>query len=211
MASIGGAAQVVPGALMAGVIEEARRHRRRRRVRLLAALALAVAAAAAAPASLRSPRHADEVIGSPRTQLQTSVVAPASVLSEGPYLGVACPQPNAIACDRVGLAVSLKRPAISVDATIAGQALKLDWFGEQPRFASTKPRTAFAGYLQPAGLTTRLHVRPTEAARWDPLCDCRVGAVWNGRDAPQPIVELEIHYPDGTRVLTLLRVGLVAH
>jgi hypothetical protein len=211
MDSVGGSAQVLRGALMTGVIEEARRHQRRRRLRLLAALALAVAAAAAAAASLRGPQHADKVIGSPRAKWQTPVVAPASVLSESPYMGVACPQPNAIACDRVGLAVSLKRSAISVDATIAGQPLKLDWFGEEPRFASTKPRTAFAGYLRQAGLTTRLHVRPTEAARWDPLCDCRVGPVWNGQDAPQPIVELEIHYPDGTRVLTQLRVGLVAH
>lgn len=211
MDSVGGSARVVRGALMAGVIEEARRHQRRRRLRLLAALALVVAAAAATATSLRGPQQAAEIIGSPRAKWEPPVVAPASVLSESPYMGVACPQPNAIACDRVGLAVSLKRAAISVDATIAGQPLKLDWFGEEPRFASAKPRTAFAGYLQQAGLTTRLHVRPTEAARWDPLCDCRVGPVWNGQDAPQPIVELEIHYPDGTRVLTQLRVGLVAH
>jgi hypothetical protein len=88
-------------------------------------------------------------------------VAPATVLSRSPYTGVACPQPNAIACGRVGLAIWLKRPAISVNATIAGQALELNWFGEE-RVAGNKPRTAFDGYLQPAGLTTRLHLKRTE-------------------------------------------------
>jgi len=123
---------------------------------------------------------------------------------------VACPQPNAIACDRVGLAIWLKRPAISVTATIAGQPLKLDWFGEEPRFASNKPRTAFDGYLQPAGLTTRLHVKPTEGPSLDPVCGCRIGPEWYGGNAPEPIVRLEIQYPNHSRVFTQLHVGLAA-
>jgi hypothetical protein len=125
-------------------------------------------------------------------------------------MGVACPQPNAIACDRVGLAVWLKRPAISVNASIAGQPLELDWFGEEHRAPSNKPRTEFAGYLQPAGLTTRLHVKPTKGPSVDPVCGCRVGPVWLGADSPSPIVRLQIEYANHTRVLTQLRVGLAA-
>ncbi len=125
-------------------------------------------------------------------------------------MGVACPQPNAIACDRVGLAIWLKRPAISVNATIAGQPLKLDWFGEETRIASHKPRTAFDGYLQPAGLTTRLHVKPTEGPSIDPVCGCQVGPIWYGANAPDPIVQLQIEYPNHTRVVTQLHVGLAA-
>ena len=196
---------------MAGVIEEARRHQRRRRLRLLAALAVGLAAAAATAGSLRGPQHPDKATGSPRPGWQIPLVAPASVLSQGPYMGVACPQPNAIACDRVGLAIWLKRPAASVTAKIAGAPLKLDWAGDRPpRFASHDPRSEFDGFLQPAGLTTRLHVRPSEPARSDPLCGCVTGPVWYGENTPSPIVELEIHYPHGTRVLTRLRVGLAA-
>ena len=66
-----------------------------------------------------------------------------------------------VACDRVGLAVWLRRPALAVTATINGESLKLDWAGDRPpRFASHRPRTAVDGFLQPAGLTTRLHMTP---------------------------------------------------
>src|SRR5438270_737090 len=48
------------------------------------------------------------------------------VFSKDPYMGVACHVANSIACDRVGLAVWLRRPAIAVSASIAGAILKLD-------------------------------------------------------------------------------------
>jgi hypothetical protein len=195
-------------ALAAGVIETARRRQHRRRLRLALALVLAIAIGAAVANSLRGAQHTAKVNGRPVRGLP--LLAPAAVLSQNPYMGVACPQPNAIACDRVGLAVWLKRPAISVNATMGGQPLKRDWFGEQPHFATNKPRTAFDGYLQPAGLITRLHVKPTEGPSIDPVCGCRVGPIWYGANAPEPIVHLQIEYPNHTRVATQLHVGLAA-
>src|SRR3954453_23491694 len=59
--------------------------------------------------------------------------------------------PNSFACDRVGLAVWLREPAVKVDAEIAGQRLQLDdpeWSGP----AKEGQRAEFAGFLQPAGL-----------------------------------------------------------
>jgi hypothetical protein len=214
MSSVGGVAaapastDAAARVLAAGVIEAARRRQRRRRFRVLVALLLAIATGVAAAESLRSGEGGGGVTASPRPGWRVPFVGPSSVLSRTPYMGVACPQPNAISCGRLGLAVWLKRPAISVDATIAGQPLSLDWFGEERRFASSRPRTAFDGYLQPAGLTTRLHVRPTEGASMDPVCGCRVGPVWYGGDAPRPVVQLRILYPDHTRVLTRLDVHL---
>jgi hypothetical protein len=175
-------------------------------------LALGLAIAAVVVNSLGGGHPTHEVRGSPVPRPPLLVVAPATVLSQGPYMGVDCPQPNAISCDRVGLAIRLRQPAVSVAATIAGQSLKLDWFGEEPRFTSKTPRTEFDGYLQPAGLTTRLHVKPTEGTSLDPVCGCRIGPIWisSGRDEshPEPLVRLEIQYPNRTRVLTQLHVHL---
>jgi hypothetical protein len=125
-------------------------------------------------------------------------LSPASVLAHDPYLGVACGVPNWIGCDRIGLAVWLRRRAISVRATVAGQGLRLDdrtWSGPARR----GHRTMFAGFLQPAGLIERLHVRPDDGA-----------SRWLGSDAPQPIVRLWIDYGAGRRAETQLRVGLNA-
>jgi hypothetical protein len=214
VSSIGGISKSTRGhrrsvrALAAGVIERARHRQRQRRLRLSLALVLVIATAALVANSLRGAQHTANMNGSPVSG--PPLVAPASVLSQTPYMGVACPQPNAIACDRVGLAIWLKRPAVSVNATIAGQPLKLDWFGDEHRSPSGKPRTEFDGYLQPAALTTRLHVKPTEGPSVDPVCGCRIGPTWLGGNSPAPIVRLQIEYPNHTRVRTQLRVGLAA-
>jgi hypothetical protein len=66
------------------------------------------------------------------------------LLSRAPYVGVSCRRANSIACDRVGVAVWLKRPAVGVTATIAGQTLQL-----------RPPRSRegwWEGFLQRAGL-----------------------------------------------------------
>jgi hypothetical protein len=74
------------------------------------------------------------------------------VLSRDAYMGVSCPASNEFRCDRVGLAVWLREPALEVDAAIAGRELELDdpeW-SEQPDDHGR--RGMFAGFLQPAGL-----------------------------------------------------------
>jgi hypothetical protein len=66
-------------------------------------------------------------------------------------MGVSCRTPNSFACDRVGLAVWLREPAVRVDAAIADQELEPDdpeWSGP----AEDGERRMFAGFLQPAGL-----------------------------------------------------------
>lgn len=73
--------------------------------------------------------------------------AASPVLRRRPYMGVACPTPNSIACDRIGLAVWLDEPARRVTANIAGHHLPLragGFGGQGPRY--------WEGYVQPAGL-----------------------------------------------------------
>jgi hypothetical protein len=73
------------------------------------------------------------------------------LLAREPYMGVSCGIPNSVACDRIGLAVWLRRPARRVVAHIDGRRLPLD----DPEWSlPTDPRgPMFAGFLQPAGLT----------------------------------------------------------
>lgn len=63
-----------------------------------------------------------------------------------PFLGVACSQPNSIACDRVGVGVHLKAAATLVTVTVAGRLVTLS-----PPF---DPRDdLWYGYLSDAGLS----------------------------------------------------------
>jgi hypothetical protein len=66
------------------------------------------------------------------------------LFTQAPQVGVACPTASSIACDRVGLAVWLERPAVRVVATIEGQRVRL----HPPRAQGGR----WEGFLQPAGL-----------------------------------------------------------
>ena len=124
--------------------------------------------------------------------------SPSTVFSQDPYMGVACQAPNTVACDRAGLAVWLRRPAIAVNATIAGAPLKLN----DPQWSGPKRhgrRTMFAGFLQPAGLETRLHV----------IADSK-GPVWLGHNAPTPLVRFRIDYGHRQIVVTQTNVRVSA-
>jgi hypothetical protein len=105
------------------------------------------------------------------------------------YMGVACPVPNDLSCDRVGLYVELRYPARAVEADIAGRRIRLDdphWSGPARRGI----RNAFAGFLRPAGLTRPgpLEVRPDRAT--------------------SARVRLIITRGDGTQVQTTQTIGL---
>jgi hypothetical protein len=105
---------------------------------------------------------------------------------------------NSIACDRVGLSVWLARPA-TVTATIAGSPLRLD----NPNWSyvshqGDRPLYVYAGFLQPAGITSRLHVAPTGRS------------TWFGADAPAPLVHFRIDYGHGEIVMTQEHVLLEA-
>jgi hypothetical protein len=107
--------------------------------RAQAAMPLTIAAMLVAGCGARSSAGGDaHPIGT-----ATAPVRP--LFTREPEVGVACPgMPNSIACDRVGVAVWLARPAVGMTATVEGQPLRL-----------RRPHTAggwWEGYLQPAGL-----------------------------------------------------------
>jgi hypothetical protein len=115
-------------------------------------------------------------------------------------MGVACHIPNSITCDRIGLAVWLRRPA-TVTATIAGARLTLNdptWSYVAHSRRSTL--YVYAGFLQPAGLTTRLGLLPDGLSLNS----------WYGGNAPSPLVRFRIDYGQGTIVATQERVYLSA-
>jgi hypothetical protein len=73
------------------------------------------------------------------------------LFSQPPYLGVSCRRPNVTTCDRIGVAVWLRRPARRITARVNGRRLTLD----DPNWGNTQdPRgPLYVGFLQPAGLT----------------------------------------------------------
>jgi hypothetical protein len=171
-----------------GVIMAARARRRRRIVLLVAALAAAGGGLTLATVEVLGPAAG-----------RVAYVRPAAVLAQPPYMAPACRVANSIACDRIGLAVWLRRPAVWVDATVGGRTLKLDWHGDQPpRFARRGSRTAFDGFVQPAGLLTRLGVRTGGGSFWAP----------SPSNAPAPLVTVRIGWGNGRISVTHLSVPL---
>jgi hypothetical protein len=147
----------------AAAIAEARRRARRRRV-AVATLAVAALGAIGAVLGLGSGgagRAAHRVASAPLATTRPGMLR----LLHAPYLGVACPTPNSIGCDRVGLVVQLRRRAASLAVTIAGRQIAM----VRPSSGSCAPNASanapcgayFQGYLQPAGLSDGpLRVRP---------------------------------------------------
>ena len=179
----------------AGVIRDARRRQRRRRAGLLSALLVMGAGAYVA----FGPGHGTSNPASPRPgPPQPALALDANALfSQSPYMGVACHIPSSIACDRIGLTVWLRRPALAVTATISGRSFALEnrmWSGA----ARHGLRTQFAGFLQPAGITSRLGVI-TER-----------GGYWDGNGTPAPLVMLEITRPGQAPVQVWTNVPLMA-
>jgi len=179
----------------AGVIKQARRRQRRRRVMtssvllLLAGLGLFAlrGGSSSPPDTLRSQPSRSPVIA-----LDT-----AAVFSRAPYMGVACGVPNWIGCDRIGLSIWLRHPAVAVTATIAGRSFALDdrsWSGP----AHDGTRTHFSGFLRHARITARLGVIPGP------------GQHWSGRGTPSPLVMLEIAEPGHRTIQAWTNVDLMA-
>jgi hypothetical protein len=183
---------------VARLFGEAREHQRRRQRGVIIAVAavLGVIGLLASTTSPVSPPHPVSTgIAAPPG---TVIVAPAAVFAQDPYMGVRCPAANSITCDRVGLALWLRRPALAVTATINGRALAMNRFGDQ-LVAPGRLRTEFDGYLQPAGLRTSLGVRPISGTD-----------LWEGDPTPYPMVWLLIDYGSGHPALTHVRVPLAA-
>jgi hypothetical protein len=124
-------------------------HPRRRVPGAAIAALVAIACAAAIAIAIPHPEAGDEVPARPPAATPPEV-APGTVLRRT-YMGVACPKPNNLSCDRVGIYAELRRPARGVVAEIAGRRLPLD----DPHWSSAPKaglRRAFAGFLRSAGL-----------------------------------------------------------
>jgi hypothetical protein len=131
-------------------------------VRAFAAFLIVASATAAALAFVATTGDPPGAAAPPRPAAAPGDrVSPGTVLARRPFLGVSCREPNSIRCDRVGLAVWLRRPADSVRAAIAGRRFRLD----DPD-ASVAP-LMFAGFLRPAGLADgALRVPFTARGKW---------------------------------------------
>jgi hypothetical protein len=173
-----------------GVIEEARRRQRRRRTRSAIGAVIAAAVVGAVVTALLGGRSTPWVHQATR---QIPTAAPSAVLAEEPYMGISCPIPNSIACDRVGFSIHLRTRAFTATATIDGRPLRLDnsaW--SDP---AVRGRHEFlAGFLKPAGLKGG-ELKTTT----DP------------RGYPRPVsasVHVIVDYGGGRKIQTTTTVGL---
>jgi hypothetical protein len=170
------------------LIPEARRHRRRRwmwTAAVMSVAALAVVLGLSASGRGGTPTQSSRA---PRLLGPGKIEAPRLVFLQNPYMGISCRLPNSVACDRVGLAVWLRRPAV-VTATIDGLALSVNDPTWSEAFPTGRPTIfMYAGFLQPADMTTRMHVPPSSMLFVKPL--------------PSPSVWFRIDFGHGNVVLT---------
>jgi len=171
-----------------GVIDDARRRQRRRRLGWSAVFLAALAAFAFA----RTEPTGDRPPGPPRA---VRFAAPGRVFSREPSMGVSCSTPNSTACDQIGLAVWLKRPALAVSAEIRGRHFSLSDRSLSTPIVNHR-RKDFTGYLRGIGLKRRYHL-PVH---------------WEGAAQPpiRPAVRVRIDYGSGPLVETRFRVWLRA-
>jgi hypothetical protein len=175
--------------LSAGVVALARRRQRRRA--LATALAIAVAGVGGGLAS--TLRHGPAAAPLARN------VASAAVLARSPEVGMACLQ--ARSCDRVGVAVWLRRPAESVSATVAGHPVALDLrAAAQFEPGAQRTRRLFVGYFHwPRLAGVRIFFAAGPPSQW-----------WaaNPLDWPAPLVAIRIDQRNAAVALTATRVSL---
>jgi len=112
-------------------------------------------------------------------------------LEYGPYLGISCPRPSRIACDRIGIDLVLRRQARSVAATIARRRIQLVTPGPVPHDADAVGRD-WGGFLEDVGLGREgspFHIPPSG----------RAPARWGGEPPVYLPMRVEIVYPGGRR------------
>ena len=163
-------------------------------MRMRACAIALVAASVAGGCGTTDFERTGRTTGNDRVRLATG-----DPLRRAPYMGVSCPAPNEFACDRVGLAVWLHRPALEVEAAIEGRQLDLDdrhWSGP----LRGGEREMFAGFLQPAGLIDGPLKISADAGR----------DRWVGRAQVSGTVRLRIRRVDGSIETTVVEVPLSA-
>jgi hypothetical protein len=179
-----------------GVIEEARRRQRRRRTRGTIGAVIAPAVAGAVVWALLDG-GSTPLVHQATQHIPTA--EPAVVLAEEPHMGVSCPIPNSVACDRVGLGIELRTRAETATATIDGRPFRLDnraW--SDPPVGGKHKR--LAGFLQPAGLLDGLLKVQPDRGRY----------YWIGSHPVSARVRIVVDYGGGRKLQTTTMVGLHA-
>ena len=146
-----------------------RRARKRRLIYATAAATLLLAIAVVLALTHGSGRVSHYAQPSPTGSTPAAQLA----LKREPQIGVACRTPNSIACDRVGLAIWLRRPAARLTATINRRTVAMGFPCGSARYAESCSSycrdaarhqpcgTYFEGFLRPAGLLNGpLKVKP---------------------------------------------------
>lgn len=119
-------------------------------------------------------------------------------LPRTPYLGVACPTANSIACDRVGLAIWLKTSPLRLSATLDGHTVHL----RRPRTRTRTRDGYWEAFLHPAGLLTpgrALHVTP-DRGRYH----------WEGRHPVTAVIRIDAVLANGAKATRYVAVDLRA-
>lgn len=169
-----------------GVIDEARGRHHRRVVSIAAASGCVAVAIAFAIGRAQSP------VGGAAHTTATIRVAPAALFARPPDAGVAC---RTRACDSLGLTIWLRRPALSIVATIGAYSFHLTTAAARPYAVPWHAgRTVFVGYLTPLRLVTHLTVGGGPPVNWPTPHD------------PDPLVSLRVNEGGGRILLTRLHV-----
>lgn len=184
---------------------EAWDHRRQRHRALAVSLGIA-AAAAATLAGLLTDRQASQSVHSViRHEAYPRLVARTyTSLTPDQQLGAHCAVLNSVACDTLTFQLELRRPALSVVASMGSRGgVKLletpasEGFPVPEELVLTRPvpRIVFSGELFPMG-TAHAIARP------------RIESGWSNRETNHPRTRLDVRllitYPDGSRVRTVL-------
>jgi hypothetical protein len=180
------------------------RHPALRRHRLLntrgtsLAFAAALAVAAAIALILAAPWESGPGSVAPAEAALALGRVPGHAIA-GPYVGVDCPHTlNSIACDRLGIAVQLLRPAVALDVTIAGRRVTMHATNFYTPHA--RKRTFWVGFLYPAGLLDGpLKIHPDEGRYY-----------WVGRHPAFATVKITAHYNDGSSATATRRTRIGA-
>ncbi len=179
------ASPIVPSARLRALFDEAWRRARRRRLLVAAALVAAVAVAVAV--ELSAGVRPAPVVPPPA----------ALALPKDPGMGVACPEANSIACDRIGIAVWLDSEPQRLVASVGGRSVALRDAHIRCGAESSCPRL-YQAMLQPAGLLDgALKVTPDEG-RYR----------WLGRHPVAGTLTVTATYRDGSRAVATRRVPL---
>jgi hypothetical protein len=167
------------------LFDEAWRRARRRRLLVAATLIAAVVVAVAVAQS---------------TGDRSIPVAPppaALALPRDPGMGVACPEANSIACDRIGIAVWLDSDPQRLVARVGGRSVALRDAHIRCAADRSCPRL-YQAMLQPAGLLDgALKVTPDEG-RYR----------WLGQHPVEGTLTITATYRDGSRAVATRRVPL---